>query len=169
MKKIFLMVFVLGTMITGFTTSAFAAYVCKKQASGACVQNLATGQCAQSFTKKNYDNPMAACERALGATSASYDPKDYTCRDFGSRVCAVNKNTNQCTHSWNRGDHANPMFLCQKFTGNGPKPINKSNFECKQYPSRVCAKDLRTGQCTHQWKSGEYSNPMRMCLKWIGQ
>jgi hypothetical protein len=40
-------------------------YTCRPTASGYCAENLSTGQCTFQFTRSEYRNPKAACEKYL--------------------------------------------------------------------------------------------------------
>ncbi len=170
-KMIFAVLASVSFAVTMFGATAFAdsGYVCKKKGSYVCVQSLATGQCTQSFSRSDFDNPMFACQKYLGSKVGSYDPRNYSCYDAGHYVCAVDGRTGQCTHSWSRSEFDNPMFQCRKFTGQGVGAIDKSGYRCRKGPSWVCAEKISTGQCTHQWRTSEYDNPMWMCKKWLGR
>lgn len=171
MKVVIQVSIVLGSLL-GFSLSANAAQrVCKKIGSRVCAYNLSTGQCEQSWNNSDEGgNAMRMCQRAIGAGTPSngIDREGYYCRSFGSRVCAASEATGQCTHSWKRGEFADPMYSCQQFLGqvsnSGP---DRSNYACKKTPTGVCAQNLSTGQCTHSWKRGDFDNPMASCQSWL--
>lgn len=162
--------FVGALALLGMSTSAFAnGYVCKKRGSSVCAFNVSTGQCVKTFKNSDYSNPMFACKKAFGGgVSSNYNPGNYYCRNFGSRVCAVDSRTGQCTHNWSRKDFKDPMFSCLKHLGHGPAKVDWSNYTCRITPSTVCAQNLQTGQCTRHWKKSDYQDPMRECHRLVG-
>ncbi len=170
MKKFLTFAFLVGSFsLASLTVNATTNdYMCKTRASTVCALKISTGQCTHSWNKSEYPNAMAMCQSAIGnAVDNNYDSSNYYCRNFGSRACAVDSRTGQCTHAWTRDNSTDPMFSCEKFLGHGNGRVDKSNYTCSKTPTGACARNLRTGQCTHSWSSREFSNPMWSCQKYL--
>lgn len=106
---------------------------------------------------------LSASAWTTAASAAS-----YACKKSGSSVCAVNLATGQCTHSWSTRDGGNPEYECLRYLGVIPSKVDRAPYSCKRTSNGACAVDSRTGQCTHSWRSGEDSNPMDSCRRWMG-
>lgn len=173
MNKLLAALFMLGTVgLVSISSDASAGqrYYCKARGQNVCKVDVTTNQCVQTFRNSDYDNPMFVCQKSIGLNvSGNIDPDNYYCRNFGSRVCAVNEATGQCTHTWRRGEYADPMFSCEKFLGHGPSKVDFSNYKCSKTPSSVCARNLSTGQCTHHFTKRNYDNPMAACKRFLNQ
>jgi len=100
--------------------------------------------------------------------SAQANGGAYTCKKTSSGVCAVSVKTGQCTHEWSNDDSGNPMFHCQKFTGQKVSNFNKANYFCRNHGDYVCAASKITNQCTHSWGQDDHNDPMWSCRKFLG-
>ncbi len=92
----------------------------------------------------------------------------YTCKQTGDSVCVVNNYTGQCTHSFSREDHGNPMYACRAFIGEIDTRVNRNNYYCDGNRDRACARSKIHGQCTHEWTSRDGGgDAMYQCQRWM--
>lgn len=104
----------LGYVVTSFDPSQYYCDVWPNKAfpDQVCAKSKRTGQCTQSWHFKKDDinrtkerEAYRRCEQFLGKAITSWNPANYYCdlfpnAAFPTEVCARNKRTNQCTHSW---------------------------------------------------------------------
>ncbi len=148
---------------------AQASY-CKATANGACAVSTRTGQCTMAFNKRDHENPMYACKIYTGEVSNRIDRNNYYCSGNADRACARSKIHGQCTHEWTSRDGAgNAMYQCQRWMNPNMGRVDRSNYVCTGDSQRVCAKDIRTGQCFHVWTARDGGDPWFFCRKWIGR
>ncbi len=148
-----------------------AQYLCKNFGNSVCAVKKATGQCTHSWSKDDVSDPMFFCKKHIGLSKGQKNnSSNYFCKDFGGYVCAVNKKHGQCGASWDKDDVTDPMYFCLKHLGQAQtKTIDKSNYRCKKTGNGVCAQNLKTGQCTHQWTNKDHDNPMYQCQKYLNK
>lgn len=161
-------------LAAAWSTSANAAranLICRDQGSYACAQDIRTGQCTHSWSRRDSDNPMYSCRIFTGEVSNVVDRRNYQCSGDSSRACARSLRTGQCTHSWTNGDGmGDAMAQCRRWMGIGQRPIDRSNYQCSAAGAdSVCARDIRTGQCTHEWKRKDGGDPWFQCRNWLGR
>jgi len=160
--------FVLTLMF--ISAQANAQYTtCRSSGGSVCAVNARTNQCGPSWDRDNGGNPMFFCNKFIGERVSNYNRANYFCKKRGDYVCAVDRRTNQCTHSWNREDHSNPMRSCKRHLGQETSSFNRSKYRCSNTGGGVCARSIVTNQCTHSWDREDVQNPMFACKKFLSK
>jgi hypothetical protein len=161
------MFFALG-MMPNLASGSHSHLMCKQQmGERVCAVDMRTGQCTHVWSNRDSANPMFACQRFVGHDTGRVDRTKLYCRDFGMYTCAVSRTHGQCTLSWSRRDHHDPMWQCEKYLGKRQSNYDPRNYVCKTRGDSVCAQDIRTGQCTHEWNRRDSYDPLASCQRFL--
>jgi hypothetical protein len=166
--KLFKHLFVIMTIVFVSSLAQASKYVCKETANGVCAVNKATGQCTHAWSDADGEDPMFFCQKFIGEVKSHYNPANYKCVKTATGACAKSISTGQCTHSWSDEDGGNAMFFCKKHLGLVAPVVIAGKYTCKKTANGYCAKNLKTGQCTHEW-SNKDGDALFRCQKYIGQ
>jgi hypothetical protein len=162
-------VFFAGVIAPQLANASHSNLSCKAMGDRVCAVDLRTGQCTHVWSKRDSADPMFACQRFTGHNVGRVNKANLYCRDFGSQVCAVSVIHGQCTISWSKRDHYDPMWHCENYLGRRQSNYDPRNYVCKVRGDSVCAQDIRTGQCTHEWNRKNSYDPLGSCQRFLNR
>ena len=160
----------LFSLLGAASAEAASNKVCRNMGNSVCAQDTRTGQCTHSWDNRDGVDAMRACKVYTGEISTKVDRRNYQCTGNRDRACARSLRTGQCTHEWSSRDGGgDALYSCRVWMGEINNRVDRRNYVCAGDRDRVCARSIRTGQCTHVWTRRDGVDPWFSCRQWMRQ